>query len=189
MADKADHYLRKRFYEEVVSTMMTDFGFANVMQVPKIQKVVVNVGVGEALENAKALDSAVDDMTIITGQRPVITRAKKSIANFKLREGRSIGAKVTLRGLRMWSFFDRLVNVALPRTRDFRGLSPNSFDGRGSYTLGIREQLIFPEIEYDKIDKIRGFEVTIVTSAPNDAQALRMLALLGMPFRKSDAYV
>jgi len=189
MADMADHYLRKRFYEEVVSTMMTDFGFANVMQVPKIQKVVVNVGVGEALENAKALDSAVDDMTIITGQRPVITRAKKSIANFKLREGRSIGAKVTLRGLRMWSFFDRLVNVALPRTRDFRGLSPNSFDGRGSYTLGIREQLIFPEIEYDKIDKIRGFEVTIVTSAPNDAQALRMLALLGMPFRKSDAYV
>ncbi len=185
----ADHYLRKRYYEEVVATMMTDFAFANVMQVPKIQKVVVNVGVGEALDNAKALDSAVDDMTIITGQRPVITRAKKSIANFKLREGRSIGAKVTLRGLRMWSFFDRLVNVALPRTRDFRGLSPNSFDGRGSYTLGIREQLIFPEIEYDKIDKIRGFEVTIVTSAPNDAQALRMLALLGMPFRKSDAYV
>lgn len=189
MADIADHYLRKRYYEEVVATMMTDFAFANVMQVPKIQKVVVNVGVGEALDNAKALDSAVDDMTIITGQRPVITRAKKSIANFKLREGRSIGAKVTLRGLRMWSFFDRLVNVALPRTRDFRGLSPNSFDGRGSYTLGIREQLIFPEIDYDKIDKIRGFEVTIVTSAPNDAQALRMLALLGMPFRKSDAYV
>ncbi len=185
----ADHYLRKRYHEEVVATMMTDFAFANVMQVPKIQKVVVNVGVGEALDNAKALDSAVDDMTIITGQRPVITRAKKSIANFKLREGRSIGAKVTLRGLRMWSFFDRLVNVALPRTRDFRGLSPNSFDGRGSYTLGIREQLIFPEIDYDKIDKIRGFEVTIVTSAPNDAQALRMLALLGMPFRKSDAYV
>ena len=149
----------------------------------------MNVGVGEALDNAKALDSAVDDMTIITGQRPVITRAKKSIANFKLREGRSIGAKVTLRGLRMWSFFDRLINVALPRTRDFRGLSPNSFDGRGSYTLGIREQLIFPEIDYDKIDKIRGFEVTIVTSAPNDAQARRMLALLGMPFRKSDAYV
>jgi len=189
MADMTDHYLRKRFYEEVIPTLMTDFAFANVMQVPKIQKVVVNVGVGEALDNAKALDSAVDDMTIITGQRPVITRAKKSIANFKLREGRSIGAKVTLRGLRMWSFFDRLVNVALPRTRDFRGLSPNSFDGRGSYTLGIREQLIFPEIEYDKIDKIRGFEVTIVTSAPNDAQALRMLALLGMPFRKSDAYV
>ncbi len=185
----ADHYLRKRYYEEVVSTMMTDFGFANVMQVPKIQKVVVNVGVGEALDNAKALDSAGDDMTIITGQRPVITRAKKSIANFKLREGRSIGAKVTLRGLWMWSFFDRLINVALPRTRDFRGLSPNSFDGRGSYTLGIREQLIFPEIDYDKIDKIRGFEVTVVTSAPNDAQALRMLALLGMPFRKSDAYV
>jgi large subunit ribosomal protein L5 len=185
----ADHYLRKRYYEEVIPTLMTDFAFDNVMQVPKIQKVVVNVGVGEALENAKALDASVDDMTIITGQRPVITRAKKSIANFKLREGRSIGAKVTLRGLRMWSFYDRLVNVALPRTRDFRGLSPNSFDGRGSYTLGIREQLIFPEIDYDKIDKIRGFEVTIVTSAPNDEQARRMLVLLGMPFRKSEAYV
>ena len=185
----ADHYLRKRYYEEVIPTLMTDFDFDNIMQVPKILKVVVNVGVGEALENAKALDASVDDMTIITGQRPVITRAKTSIANFKLREGRSIGAKVTLRGLRMWSFFDRLVNVALPRTRDFRGLSPNSFDGRGSYTLGIREQLIFPEIDYDKIDKIRGFEVTIVTSSPNDEQARRMLVLLGMPFRKSEAYV
>jgi large subunit ribosomal protein L5 len=185
----ADHYLRKRFYEEVVPTLMRDFNLANPMQVPKVQKVVVNVGVGEALENAKALDASIEDLSIITGQRPVITRAKKSIANFKLREGRSIGAKVTLRGERMWSFFDRLVNVALPRTRDFRGLSPDSFDGRGSYTLGIREQLIFPEIDYDKIDKIRGFEVTVVTSAPNDEQARRMLALLGMPFRKSDAYV
>jgi len=142
----ADHYLKKRYFEEVVPTLMRDFNFANRMQVPKIQKVVVNVGVGEALENAKALDASIDDMSIITGQRPVITRAKKSIANFKLREGRSIGAKVTLRGLRMWSFFDRLINVALPRTRDFRGLSPDSFDGRGSYTLGIREQLVFPEI-------------------------------------------
>ncbi len=185
----AEHYLKKRYYEEVVPTLMTDFAFANIMQVPRIQKVVVNVGVGEALDDAKALDASIEDMSIITGQRPVITRAKKSIANFNLREGRSIGAKVTLRGLRMWSFFDRLINVALPRTRDFRGLSPNSFDGRGSYTLGIREQLIFPEIAYDKIDKIRGFEVTIVTSAPNDQQARRMLALLGMPFRKSDAYV
>ncbi len=189
MADMAEHYLKKRYYEEVVPTLMTDFAFANIMQVPRIQKVVVNVGVGEALDDAKALDASIEDMSIITGQRPVITRAKKSIANFNLREGRSIGAKVTLRGLRMWSFFDRLINVALPRTRDFRGLSPNSFDGRGSYTLGIREQLIFPEIAYDKIDKIRGFEVTIVTSAPNDQQARRMLALLGMPFRKSDAYV
>ncbi|MFQ5921448.1 MAG: 50S ribosomal protein L5 [Anaerolineales bacterium] len=185
----ADHYLRKRYFEEVVPTLMRDFGFANPMQVPKLQKVVVNVGVGEALENAKALDASIDDLSTITGQRPVITRAKKSIANFKLREGRSIGAKVTLRGQRMWSFFDRLVNVALPRTRDFRGLSPDSFDGRGSYTLGIREQLIFPEIDYDKIDKIRGFEVTIVTSAPNDEQARRLLALLGMPLRKSEAYV
>jgi large subunit ribosomal protein L5 len=189
MAEMADHYLRKRYFEEVVPTLMRDFNFANRMQVPKIQKVVVNVGVGEALENAKALDASIDDMSIITGQRPVITRAKKSIANFKLREGRSIGAKVTLRGLRMWSFFDRLINVALPRTRDFRGLSPDSFDGRGSYTLGIREQLIFPEIDFDKIDKIRGFEVTIVTSAPNDEQARRLLALLGMPLRKSEAYV
>ncbi|GMR11095.1 MAG: 50S ribosomal protein L5 [Anaerolineae bacterium] len=185
----ADHYLRKRYFEEVVPILMRDFNFVNQMQAPKIQKVVVNVGVGEALENAKALDASIDDLSIITGQRPVITRAKKSIANFKLREGRSIGAKVTLRGLRMWSFFDRLVNVALPRTRDFRGLSPDSFDGRGSYTLGIREQLIFPEIDYDKIDKIRGFEVTIVTSAPNDEQARRLLALLGMPLRKSEAYV
>ncbi len=185
----ADHYLKKRYFEEVVPTLMRDFNFANRMQVPKIQKVVVNVGVGEALENAKALDASIDDMSIITGQRPVITRAKKSIANFKLREGRSIGAKVTLRGLRMWSFFDRLINVALPRTRDFRGLSPDSFDGRGSYTLGIREQLVFPEIDFDKIDKIRGFEVTIVTSAPNDEQGRRLLALLGMPLRKSKAYV
>ena len=185
----AEHYLRKRYYEEVVPALIKDFGFDNPMQVPAIEKVVVNVGVGEALENAKALDASIEDLTIITGQRPVITRAKKSIANFKLREGRSIGAKVTLRGQRMWSFFDRLINVALPRTRDFRGLSPDSFDGRGSYTLGIREQLIFPEIDYDKIDKIRGFEVTIVTSAPNDEQARHLLALLGMPLRKSEAYV
>ncbi len=185
----ADHYLRQRYYEEVVPTLMRDFGLSNLMQVPKIEKVVVNVGVGEALENAKALDASIEDLSIITGQRPVVTRAKKSIANFKLREGRSIGAKVTLRGERMWSFFDRLINVALPRTRDFRGLSPDSFDGRGSYTLGIREQLIFPEIDYDKIDKIRGFEVTVVTSAPNDEQARRLLTLLGMPFRKSEAYV
>lgn len=185
----ADHYLRKRYYEEVVPALMRDFGLANPMQVPKIQKVVVNVGVGEALENAKALDASIDDLSIITGQRPVITRAKRSIANFKLREGRSIGAKVTLRGERMWSFFDRLINVALPRTRDFRGLSPDSFDGRGSFTLGVREQLIFPEIDYDKIDKIRGFEVTVVTSAPNDEQARRLLVLLGMPLRRSEAYV
>jgi len=144
--------------------------------------VILNVGVGEALENAKALESAVEDVVAITGQRPVVTKARKSIANFKLREGREIGVKVTLRGERMWSFLDRLVNVALPRTRDFRGVSPDSFDGRGNYTLGVREQLIFPEIEYDKIDKIRGFEVTIVTTAPNDEQGRRLIELLGMPF-------
>ena len=185
----ADHYLKRRYFEEVLPTLMREFGFDNPMQVPKLRKVVVNVGVGEAIDDAKALDAAVVDMSIITGQHPIITRAKKSIANFNLREGRSIGAKVTLRGERMWSFFDRLINVALPRTRDFRGLSPNSFDGRGSYTLGVREQLIFPEIDFDKIDKIRGFEVTIVTSAPNDEQGRSLLALLGMPLRKSEAYV
>jgi large subunit ribosomal protein L5 len=144
------------------------------------------VGVGEALDNAKALDAALEDVSAITAQKPVITKARKSIANFKLREGRAIGVKVTLRGERMWSFLDRLVNVALPRTRDFRGVSPNSFDGRGNYTLGVREQIIFPEIHYEKIDKIRGFEVTIVTTAPNDEQGRRLLQLLGMPFARGD---
>jgi large subunit ribosomal protein L5 len=169
--------------------LMKEFGLDNPMQVPKLEKIVVNVGVGEALDNAKALDSAVEDIATITGQRPVVTKARKSIANFKLREGRSIGLKVTLRGERMWSFYDRLVNVALPRTRDFRGVSPNSFDGRGNYTLGIREQLIFPEIVYDKIDKIRGFEVSIITTAPDDEQGRRLLQLLGMPFRRSEPNV
>jgi large subunit ribosomal protein L5 len=144
----------------------------------------VNIGVGEALDNAKALDAAVEDLTKITGQRPVVTRARKSIANFKLREGRAIGVKVTLRGERMWSFFDRLVNIALPRVRDFRGISPNAFDGRGNYTLGLREQLVFPEIDYDKIDKVRGLEVTIVTSARSDEEGRQLLEMLGMPFRK-----
>ena len=174
------HYLKERYLKDIKPAMMKEFGFTNPMQVPKLEKIVVNVGVGEALDNAKALDAALDDVQTITGQRPVVTKARKSIANFKLREGRSIGVKVTLRGERMWSFFDRLVNVALPRTRDFRGVSPNSFDGRGNYTLGIREQLIFPEISYDDIDKIRGFEVTIVTSAPNDEQGRRLIDLLGM---------
>jgi large subunit ribosomal protein L5 len=154
------------------------------MQVPQVQKVVVNIGVGEALDNAKALDAAVEDMAQIVGQKPVITQARKSIANFKLREGRSIGVKVTLRGERMWSFLDRLMNVALPRVRDFRGVSPNSFDGRGNYTLGLREQLVFPEIDYDKIDKIRGLEVSIVTSARTDEEGRELLSMLGMPFRK-----
>jgi large subunit ribosomal protein L5 len=154
------------------------------MQVPRIKKVVINIGLGEALDNPKALEAAVQDLTSIAGQKPVITKARKSIANFKLREGRAIGAMVTLRGERMWAFLDRLMNIALPRVRDFRGVSPNAFDGRGNYTLGIREQLIFPEIEYDKIDKVRGMEITIVTTATTDEQARQMLELIGMPFRK-----
>jgi len=182
------HHLKERFEKEILPTLMKEFSLKNPMMVPKIEKIVVNVGVGEAIDNAKALDAAVGDMTIITGQQPVVTKARKSIANFKLREGASVGVKVTLRGERMWSFFDRLVNVAMPRTRDFRGVSPNSFDGRGNYTLGIREQLIFPEIGYDKIDKIRGFEVTFVTSAPNDELGHRLLQLLGMPFGKGEIY-
>ncbi len=176
------HRLKERYQKDVVPALMKEFGLRNVMQVPRLRKLVVNVGVGEALDNAKALEAAVADVTAITGQRPVVTRARRSIANFKLREGRAIGVKVTLRGERMWSFLDRLLNVALPRTRDFRGVSPDGFDGRGNYTLGVREQLIFPEIDYDKIDKIRGFEVTMVTTAPNDEQGRRLLELLGMPF-------
>jgi large subunit ribosomal protein L5 len=157
------------------------------MEVPRIQKVVVNIGMGEAMDNPKAMEAAVSDLTIITGQKPVMTKARKSIANFKLREGRLIGTKVTLRGDRMWAFLDRLMNTALPRVRDFRGVSGNAFDGRGNYTLGLRDQLIFPEIEYDKIDKLRGMEVTIVTTAKNDDQARTMLQLLGMPFSKKEA--
>ncbi len=182
------HYLKEWYQNEVISMMMKDFGLDNPMQVPRIEKIVVNVGVGEAIDNAKALDAAVEDMTTITGQKPIVTKARKSIATYKLREGRSIGVKVTLRGDRMWSFFDRLINMALPRTRDFRGVSPNSFDGRGNYTLGLREQLIFPEIDYDKIDKIRGFEVTIVTSAPDDEKGRRLLEMLGMPFGRGAVY-
>jgi large subunit ribosomal protein L5 len=154
------------------------------MQVPFVKKVVVNIGLGEALDNPKALDAAAGDLAAITGQHPVITKARLSIANFKLREGRSIGAMVTLRGSRMWDFLDRLMNIVLPRVRDFRGVSPESFDGRGNYTLGLREQIIFPEIEYDQVDKIRGLEITIVTSAGNDERAKVMLQMLGMPFRK-----
>ncbi len=176
----------KQYYREtVVPAMMSEFKYDNVMQVPRITKVVMNIGVGEAIDNAKALDGAVDDMTKITGQKPVITKAKKSIATFKLREGRAIGVKVTLRGERMWALLDRLINVALPRTRDFRGISGDAFDGRGNYTLGLREQLIFPEIEYDKIDKVRGMEVTIVTTSKSDEEGRRLLRLLGMPFRES----
>ncbi len=176
--------MKELYLKEVAPAMTKAFGYSNPMQIPRIEKVVVNIGVGEALDNAKALEAAVADLTAITGQKPVQTKARKSIANFKLREGRIIGTKVTLRGERMWSFLDRLFNIALPRVRDFRGVSPDAFDGRGNYTLGLRDQLIFPEIEYDKIDKLRGMEVTIVTTAPNDEQARSLLRLLGMPFRK-----
>lgn len=178
------HYLKQRYQDDIIPALMQSLGIDNVMEVPRLRKVVVNIGVGEALDNAKALDAAVADLTKVAGQKPIITRARKSIANFKLREGRAIGVKVTLRGERMWSFFDRLVNVALPRVRDFRGISPNSFDGRGNYTVGLREQLVFPEIEYDKIDKIRGLEITIVTSAKTDEAGRQLLNMLGMPFRK-----
>jgi large subunit ribosomal protein L5 len=167
-----------------VSALGKEFGYQNVNQTPRISKVVVNVGLGEALQNAKSLERASQDISIITGQRPVITRAKKSVASFKLREGNPIGVKVTLRGNRMWDFLDRLVNIALPRQRDFRGISPNSFDGRGNYTLGLTEQLVWPEIDYDKIDKIRGMEISIVTTANNDEEGRRLLALLGMPFKR-----
>ena len=175
------------YNKEIVPALRKAFDFKNVMQVPRVEKVVVNIGVGEALDNPKALEAAVSDLTIITGQKPVMTKARKSIANFKLREGRLIGTKVTLRGERMWAFLDRLMNTALPRVRDFRGVSANAFDGRGNYTLGLHDQLIFPEIEYDKIDKLRGMEVTIVTTAKNDDQARMLLRLLGMPFNKKEA--
>jgi large subunit ribosomal protein L5 len=175
------------YNKEIVPALRKAFDFKNVMQVPRVEKVVVNIGVGEALDNPKALEAAVSDLTIITGQKPVMSKARKSIANFKLREGRLIGTKVTLRGERMWAFLDRLVNTALPRVRDFRGVSANAFDGRGNYTLGLHDQLIFPEIEYDKIDKLRGMEVTIVTTAKNDDQARMLLRLLGMPFNKKEA--
>ncbi|MGV8026900.1 MAG: 50S ribosomal protein L5 [Anaerolineaceae bacterium] len=176
--------LKEKYKNEVVPALMKEFSLSNIMQVPKMEKIVLNIGLGEALDNPKALDAAVADIMAITGQKPVVIKAKKSIANFKLREGRLIGAKVTLRGEKMWAFIDRLINIALPRLRDFRGVNRNSFDGRGNYTLGIQEQLIFPEIEYDKIDKVRGMEITIVTTAPNDEQSLAMLSMLGMPFRK-----
>ena len=179
--------MQEIYNNEVVQALRKAFDFKNIMQVPRVEKVVINIGMGEALDNPKTLEAAVSDLTIITGQKPVMNKARKSIANFKLREGRLIGAKVTLRGDRMWSFLDRLVNTALPRVRDFRGVSANAFDGRGNYTLGLHDQLIFPEIEYDKIDKLRGMEVTIVTTAKNDDQARVMLKLLGMPFGKKEA--
>jgi len=175
--------LLERYRKEIVPAMREMFGYKNVMQVPRVEKVVLNIGLGEALQNAKALDAAADDLATISGQRPIITRARKSIATFKLRQGNPIGVKVTLRGRRMYDFLDRLVHVALPRVRDFRGVSPDSFDGRGNYTLGIQEQLIFPEIDYDKIDRVRGLEVTIVTTAQTDEEGRELLRLMGMPFR------
>ncbi len=176
--------LKEKYKREVVPALMKEFGYRNVMEVPRLEKIVVNVGVGEALQNPKALDHAVQDIATITGQHPIVTRAKKSIAGFKLREGKAIGVKVTLRGDRMYDFLDRLCNVALPRQRDFRGVSPDSFDGRGNYTLGLREQLVWPEIDYDSIDKLRGMEITIVTTAKTDEEGRRLLELLGMPFRR-----
>lgn len=176
--------LQERYKKDIAPVLFKSLDLKNVMQVPRIEKVVINIGLGESMDDPKALEAAVSDLTQVAGQKPVMTKARKSIAAFKLREGRIIGSKVTLRGERMWAFLDRLVNIALPRVRDFRGVSANAFDGRGNYTLGLRDQLIFPEIEYDKIDKLRGMEVTIVTSAKTDDHARALLQLLGMPFKK-----
>ncbi|MCD4739230.1 MAG: 50S ribosomal protein L5 [Anaerolineae bacterium] len=175
--------LKKRYQEEIVPALMAESGYDSVMQVPRIRKMVLNVGMGEALDNPKSIDHAVRDLATITGQQPVVIKARKSIAAFKLRAGQPIGVKVTLRGKRMWDFLDRLINIALPRTRDFRGV-PDKFDGRGNYTLGLREQLLFPEVNYDQIDKVRGFEISINTSAATDEEAYRLLTMLGMPFRQ-----
>ena len=176
--------LKEIYQNEIVEALMKKFGYKNIMQVPKIEKVVINMGIGEAKENVKILDAAASDLQTITGQKPVITKAKKSIANFKIREGMPIGCKVTLRGDRMYEFVDRLINLALPRVRDFRGVNPNAFDGRGNYALGIKEQLIFPEIEYDKSDKIRGMDIIFVTTARTDEEARELLAQFNMPFAK-----
>jgi large subunit ribosomal protein L5 len=176
--------LRRRYHDEVVPALAKEFGYANPMQVPRLTKVVVNIGLGEALTNAKAIDAAVADVATITGQKPVVTRARRSIAQFKVRTGNAIGVKVTLRGERMWDFLERLTRVALPRIRDFRGVPSRSFDGRGNYSLGLREQLAFPEIDYDKVDRLRGLEISIVTTATNDEESQRLLALLGMPFAR-----
>ena len=176
--------LKEMYQNEMVDAMIKKFGYKNIMEVPKLDKIVVNMGVGEAKENAKLLDSAVKDMEIITGQKAIVTKAKKSVANFKIREGMPIGCKVTLRGERMYEFLDRFFNVALPRVRDFRGINPNSFDGRGNYNMGLKEQLIFPEIEYDKVDKVRGMDICFVTTATTDEEARELLTLMGAPFSK-----
>lgn len=177
--------LKEQYRSEIAPAMQEKFGYKNVMEIPKFEKVVINIGLGEAVQNTKVLDAAVEELKVISGQKPVITRAKKSIAGFKLREGMPIGAKVTLRGDKMYEFIDRLVSISLPRVRDFRGVSPKSFDGRGNYSLGIKEQLIFPEIEYDKVDKIRGLEVVFVTTAKTDEEARELLKLSGMPFKSN----
>lgn len=174
--------LKDRYQDEIIPELMKKYGYTSVMQVPKLEKIVLNMGVGDAKENPKSLEGAVNDLTVISGQKPVVTTAKKSVANFKVRAGMKIGAKVTLRGNRMYEFLDKLISIALPRVRDFRGISPNSFDGRGNFALGVREQLIFPEVDFDKIDKIRGMDVIIVTNARTDEEARDLLRLLGMPF-------
>ena len=176
--------LKETYQKEIIDGMVKKFGYKNVMQVPRLEKIVINMGIGEAKENSKVLDAAMAELAIISGQKPVATRAKNSIANFKIREGMPIGCKVTLRGERMYECFDRLINLALPRVRDFRGVNPNAFDGRGNYALGIKEQLIFPEIEYDKVDKVRGMDVIVVTTAETDEEARELLEQFGMPFKK-----
>ena len=176
--------LKERYENEISKSLMTKFNYSSVMQVPAMEKIVINIGVGDAVSNSKLLDDAVNELTLITGQKPVVTRAKKSIAGFKLREGQAIGCKVTLRGERMYEFLDKLVNVSLPRVRDFRGVSNNSFDGRGNYTLGVKEQLIFPEIDFDKVNKLRGMDIVFVTTAKTDEEGHELLAQLGMPFHK-----
>ena len=174
--------LKEKYLSEVAKAMMEKFGYKNVMEIPRVEKVVLNMGVGEAVANPKVMDSAINDMTLIAGQRPIVTRAKKAIATFKIRQNMPIGLKVTLRGARMFYFLDKLMNVALPRVRDFRGVNPNAFDGRGNYSMGVKEQLIFPEIDYDKIDKVRGMDIIVVTTAKTDEEARELLKLLGMPF-------
>jgi large subunit ribosomal protein L5 len=176
--------LKTRYQTEIVPAMVKEFNYSNVMQVPRLVKISVNIGLGEALQNSKAIEAATGDLATITGQKPVVTKARKSIAIFKLREGQPIGAMVTLRGNRMWDFLDRIINIVMPRQRDFQGISPDSFDGRGNYSLGLREQLVFPEIDYDKIDKVRGMELTVVTTANSDEEARRLLALMDMPFKR-----
>ena len=185
MVTSAAPRLKQRFLDEVAPALMREFGFANIMQVPRVTKVVLNIGMGEATQNAKSLDAASEQLATITGQKPVTTRAKKSISNFKIREKNPIGLMVTLRGDRMWEFLDRLLNAALPRIRDFRGVSRNAFDGRGNFSLGVREQLIFPEIEYDKVDRVRGFQINIITNADSDEEGARLLEMLGMPYSRS----